>query len=96
VTDGSVGMGPFSLGACLSGGSGSPLPFAFPGSLSVMCIASPEEPGVAQTIPMYQRLIELAGGQGTLYMPEGPVTPKVQIGLVTPCLHVIHSDTVFV
>ncbi|KAF4526527.1 hypothetical protein B566_EDAN005894 [Ephemera danica] len=81
VTDGSVGMGPTGLGACLAGGSGSPLPFSFPGSLSVMCLASPEEPGVAQTMPMYHRLVELAGGQGTLYMPEGPLSPKSVIGM---------------
>lgn len=79
MTDGNVGVGPSSLGACLSGGSSSPLPFSFPGSLSVMCLASKEEAGVAQAMPMYQRLIELAGGHGTLYMPEGPLTPKVFI-----------------
>ena len=82
LTDGSVGMGPNSLSACLSLDSSSPLPFPFPATLHVVCLASPEEHGVSQATAMYQRLIDISGAQGAVHLPDLNLTPKVQIKII--------------
>ncbi|XP_059487646.1 integrator complex subunit 14 [Neocloeon triangulifer] len=76
VTDGSVGMGPNSLSACLLQDQSSPLPFPFPSTLNVVCLANPDEPGITQSIAMYQRLIELSGAQGSVHAPDQNLSVK--------------------
>lgn len=77
LTDGSVGMGPNSLSACLTQDSSSPLPFPFPATLQVVCLAGPEEHGVGQAVAMYQRLIDISGAPGAVHLPDQNLTPKV-------------------
>jgi Integrator complex subunit 14 len=77
LTDGSVGMGPNSLSACLAHDSSSPLPFPFPATLQVVCLANQEEHGVSQAVAMYQRLIDISGAQGAVHLPDQNLTPKV-------------------
>nr|CAD7575802.1 unnamed protein product [Timema californicum] len=82
VTDGHVDFGPLSLKDSLSnvphhdGSSQFPLPFLFPGKLSVMCLATPQEPSLHQVLPLYRRLVEMAGANGGVFTPEGSLTLK--------------------
>jgi hypothetical protein len=53
-----------------------PLPFSFPSKLSVMCIASMDESGLQLGLPLYNRLVELAGSDSSVLVPEGPLSVK--------------------
>ncbi|XP_015512843.1 integrator complex subunit 14 [Neodiprion pinetum] len=80
VTDGNPGVGPMSLGDSLNSltvkrdSNLFPLPFPYPGKLTVVCISSQQDPGLAIGMPLYQRLVELAGGNSIVLVPEGPLT----------------------
>ncbi|XP_012262128.1 integrator complex subunit 14 [Athalia rosae] len=80
VTDGNPGVGPMSLGDSLNSlnlkrdSNLFPLPFPYPGKLTVVCIASQQDPGLAIGLPLYQRLVELAGGESIVLVPDGPLT----------------------
>ncbi|XP_012277266.1 integrator complex subunit 14 [Orussus abietinus] len=80
VTDGNPGVGPMSLGDSLNSLNVTremnpfPLPFPYPGKLSIVCIASQQDRGLSVGLPLYQRLVELAGGDSTVMIPEGPLT----------------------
>lgn len=82
VTDGSPGVGPMSLKYSLNtlnqrdASSPFPLPFSFPGKLSIICIASMDEPGLQLGLPLYHRLVELAGSDSAVLVPEGPLSMK--------------------
>jgi len=86
-------MGTNSLSACLVQDASSPLPFPFPANLHVVCLASPEEHGITQTLAMYHRLIEISGAQGSVHIPEQNLTPKAikkifKIGFLTHNLYI--------
>ncbi|XP_015603703.1 integrator complex subunit 14 [Cephus cinctus] len=80
VTDGNPGVGTMSLGDSLNSlnvkrdNNPFPLPFPYPGKLSIVCIASQQDPGLAIGLPLYQRLIELAGSDSIVLIPEGQLT----------------------
>ncbi|XP_051166296.1 integrator complex subunit 14 [Leptopilina boulardi] len=80
ITDGSPGVGPMSLGDSLNSlnvlreSNPFPLPFPYPGKLTVVCIAGPQDLGLITGLPLYQRLIELAGGDSMVLLPEGQLT----------------------
>ncbi|XP_033211888.1 integrator complex subunit 14 isoform X2 [Belonocnema kinseyi] len=80
ITDGNPGVGPMSLGDSLNSLNISresnpfPLPFPFPGKLTVVCISGPQDPGLSMGLPLYQRLVELAGGDSMVLVPEGQLT----------------------
>ncbi|CAB3385064.1 Hypothetical predicted protein, partial [Cloeon dipterum] len=76
VTDGSVGMGPNSLSSCLSDDPSNPVRFNFPATFNVVCLANPDEPGINQSVAMYQKLIEISGKQGAVYVPEQNLSEK--------------------
>ncbi|XP_069692439.1 integrator complex subunit 14 [Periplaneta americana] len=82
VTDGSPGVGPMSLKHSLStlaqrdSASPFPLPFSFPSKLSVMCVASTDDAGLQQGLPLYHKLAELAGSDSAVLVPEGPLSLK--------------------
>lgn len=110
VTDGNPGVGSMSLGNSLNslnlkGDSNLfPLPFPYPGKLSIVCISSQQgihfflikfpfsllliifslsgileffiisDNGLIMGLPLYQRLVELAGGDSVVLIPEGPLS----------------------
>ncbi|KOC68059.1 UPF0464 protein C15orf44 like protein [Habropoda laboriosa] len=80
VTDGNPGVGPMSLGDSLNSLNLTrdvnpfPLPFPYPGKLSVVCIASQQDIGLHIGLPLYQRLVELAGGDSVVLVPEAPLS----------------------
>ncbi|XP_034936169.1 integrator complex subunit 14 [Chelonus insularis] len=80
ITDGNPGVGPMSLGHSLQSvhtareSSSFPLPFPYPGKLSVVCLTSQQDPGFVQNFSLYQKLIELAGGDSAILIPEGSLT----------------------
>ncbi|XP_049787030.1 integrator complex subunit 14 [Schistocerca cancellata] len=80
VTDGSPGVGPLSLKHSLSTlgqrdfATPFPLPFSFPCKLSVMCIAPPDDPSLQLGLPLYSRLVELAGLDSCVHVPEAALT----------------------
>lgn len=80
ITDGNPGIGPMSLGESLNSLNVTrdvnpfPLPFPYPGKLSVVCIASQQDAGLHVGLPLYQRLVELAGGDSVVLVPETPLS----------------------
>lgn len=53
------------------------LPFNFPAKFHIICIASPDEPGLAISVPVYQKIIDLSGAEGSVFIPEGNLSMKV-------------------
>lgn len=53
------------------------LPFNFPAKFHIMTISNPEEASLKHSIPVYQRLIDLSGAEGSVFVPEGALTAKV-------------------
>lgn len=53
------------------------LPFNFPAKFHIMTVASPEETSLKHSIPVYQKLIDLSGAEGSVFVPEGGLTAKV-------------------
>ncbi|PSN37584.1 von Willebrand factor A domain-containing protein 9 [Blattella germanica] len=82
ITDCNPGVGPMSLKHSLSTLSQRdtsnpfPLPFSFPGKLSVLAIASADEPGLQLSLPMYHKLVDIAGFDSHVVLPEGPLSVK--------------------
>ncbi|XP_066142418.1 integrator complex subunit 14 [Euwallacea fornicatus] len=77
VTDGNTGIGPMSLKDSLStinhrGATlpAFPIPFPFPAKLHIVCIAAANEPNVIKSKPLYQRLIDLSGYEGSVQIPD--------------------------
>ncbi|XP_063221536.1 integrator complex subunit 14 [Bacillus rossius redtenbacheri] len=79
VTDGNRGIGPLSLKDSLAtagqrdASAPFPLPFSFPGQLSVMCVAAPDCPDLRLSLPLYRRLAEAAGAGSTVHVPDAPL-----------------------
>ncbi|XP_066599693.1 integrator complex subunit 14 [Prorops nasuta] len=80
ITDGNTGVGPNSLGESINSfnlardGNPFPLPFPYPGKLSIVCIANAQDLGLAIGLPLYHRLVDLAGGDSCVLVPEGPLS----------------------
>ncbi|CAH1116657.1 unnamed protein product [Phaedon cochleariae] len=76
VTDGSTGVGPKSLKDSLaslnqrSSKSTFPVPFTFPGKLHIICITPSSDLNFTKSKPLYQRLIDLTGYDGSILVPE--------------------------
>ncbi|KAK9892940.1 hypothetical protein WA026_022812 [Henosepilachna vigintioctopunctata] len=76
VTDGSVGIGPMSLKESLtnlihrSPNNPFPVPFSFPAKLHVVCLAHPNDMCLQRSKPLYQKLIDLSGYDGSISVPE--------------------------
>ncbi|XP_013781379.1 integrator complex subunit 14-like [Limulus polyphemus] len=84
VTDGSTGIGPNSLKQRLQDiGTKTketeqrfPLPFPFPSKLHVVCLSNPKDSNLQVSIPLYQKLIDMNGGNGQVFVPEGNLNLK--------------------
>ncbi|XP_033341306.1 integrator complex subunit 14 [Megalopta genalis] len=82
ITDGNPGVGPMSLGDSLNSLNITrdvnpfPLPFPYPGKLSIVCIAPQQDAGLHVGLPLYQRLVELAGGDSVVLVPESPLSKQ--------------------
>lgn len=80
ITDGNPGVGPMSLGHSLSSLNVAqdtnpfPLPFPYPGKLSIVCIASQQDFSLQIGLPLYQRLVDLAGGDSIVLIPDSPLS----------------------
>jgi len=53
------------------------LPFNFPAKLHVVAIASADEPSLNVSLPVYQKLIDLSGAEGSVHVPDGGLSMKV-------------------
>lgn len=80
VTDGSLGAGNGSLrkvhGSHSSTEDSFPLPLPFQSKLHVICLATPGIPALKTSLPFYQRLVDLNGGGGQVFLSDGPLTLK--------------------
>ncbi|XP_064474266.1 integrator complex subunit 14-like [Ornithodoros turicata] len=80
ITDGSLGVGSASLhkahGSLSANEDSFPLPLPFQSKLHVVCLANPGSPTLKTSLPFYQRLVDLNGGGGQVFSPEGPLTLK--------------------
>ncbi|XP_063990643.1 integrator complex subunit 14 [Diachasmimorpha longicaudata] len=80
ITDGNPGVGPMSLGHSLNNlhlereSNPFPLPFPYPGKLNIICIAAPQDAGLKYGLPLYQRLVDLAGGESGVLVPDGQLS----------------------
>ncbi|KYQ58729.1 UPF0464 protein C15orf44 like protein [Trachymyrmex zeteki] len=82
ITDGNPGVGPMSLGNSLNSlnslntqdATPFPLPFPYPGKLSIVCIASQQDPSLQIGLPLYQRLADLAGSDSIVLVPDSPLS----------------------
>ena len=87
VTVGSPGVGLMLLKHSLSTlsqrdpTSPFPLHFFFRSKLRVMCIDSLDDPGLQLGLPLYYRLVELAGSDSSVLIPEGPLSVKSVQGM---------------
>lgn len=53
------------------------LPFNFPAKFHVIAITSPDDPSLGVSLPVYQKLIDLSGAEGSVFVPEGGLSLKV-------------------
>ncbi|XP_001603754.1 integrator complex subunit 14 [Nasonia vitripennis] len=79
ITDGNPGVGPMSLGDSLNSTNFSrenpfPLPFPYPGKLTLVCLANQSDPSFINALPLYQRLADLAGNDSMVLVPEGSLS----------------------
>ncbi|KAJ8925818.1 hypothetical protein NQ315_009668 [Exocentrus adspersus] len=76
VTDGSTGIGPMSLKDSLATMNQRtskipfPVPFSFPAKLHIVCITTATDPNFIKSKPLYQRLIDLSGYEGSILVPD--------------------------
>ncbi|ESO88197.1 hypothetical protein LOTGIDRAFT_206942 [Lottia gigantea] len=85
VTDGSPGIGQGSLKHFLqtysenddqTNNAKSPVPFKFPCKLHVVCIANNNDSELKNSLPLYEKLIEINGQGGEVFYPEGQLNLK--------------------
>lgn len=86
ITDGSSSLNILGLSrTLLNGQRGSTrpeealpfLPFNFPAKFHVIAITSPDDPSLAVSMPVYQKIIDLSGAEGSVFVPEGGLSLKV-------------------
>ena len=85
MTDGTTGCGHRSLQKCLETWDQRdpsnpeekfPLPFNFNCKLHIMVIGNPNDPDVKNSLPLFERLIEINGQGGEVFVPDGPLSLK--------------------
>lgn len=78
ITDGSIGVGPTSLKHILNtAAEGSlGLPYPFQSKIHVMVLGNASDPVIGQNLPVFQKLIDLNGGGGQIFLPEGLLNLK--------------------
>ncbi|KAK3098993.1 hypothetical protein FSP39_025008 [Pinctada imbricata] len=85
ITDGSVGYGQKSLKHSLETWDQRdptviedkfPLPFRFPSNLHVVVVGNPNDADVKTAIPLYEKLIEINGQGGELFLPDSNLSLK--------------------
>ena len=91
ITDGSSSLNVLSLSRSLLSGQRGPstcrndealrstLPFNFPAKFHIVTIASPDEKCLTYSVPVYQKLIDMSGAEGGVFIPEGGLSVKVLI-----------------
>ncbi|CAH1962828.1 unnamed protein product [Acanthoscelides obtectus] len=76
VTDGSTGVGPMSLKESLATANQRsakipfPVPFSFPAKLHIICLTTASDPCFIKSKPLYQRLIDMTGYDGTISVQD--------------------------
>ncbi|KAJ8983060.1 hypothetical protein NQ317_013266 [Molorchus minor] len=76
ITDGSTGVGPMSLKESLgtlnqrSSKIQFPIPFPFSAKLHIVCLTSANDPNFIKSKPLYQRLIDLSGNDGSILVSD--------------------------
>ncbi|CAH1114350.1 unnamed protein product [Psylliodes chrysocephalus] len=75
VTDGNTGLGSNSLKESLATLNQRskvpfPVPFSFPGKLHIVCLTPTNDFNFIKSKPLYQRLIDLTGSDGSILVPE--------------------------
>ena len=92
ITDGTVGIGQKSLKHSLETWDQRdptviedkfPLPFKFPCNLHVAVIGNPTDQDVKTAIPLYQKLIEINGQGGEVFLPDSNLSLKSVQSLFT-------------
>jgi hypothetical protein len=58
------------------------LPFNFPAKFHVIAITSPDDSSLAVSMPVYQKLIDLSGAEGSVFVPEGGLSLKVKHSII--------------
>ncbi|KAF5293913.1 hypothetical protein FQA39_LY13618 [Lamprigera yunnana] len=87
ITDGNTGVGPMSLTESFltinhrTSSNPFPLPFAFPVKLHVVCIASPDDPNLIRSKPLYQRLVGMTGFEGSVIVPDGALNEATVVSM---------------
>lgn len=87
ITDGSCGLNILSLSKNLVNSNKNnhevlqtllpSLPFNFPAKFHIIALASPDEPCLGITLPVYQKIIDLSGAEGSVFVPDGNLSMKV-------------------
>jgi len=92
ITDGSTSLNVLSLSQKLLNSDSrgisedmglASLPFNFPAKFHVVTIASADEPSLNISLPVYQKLIDLSGAEGSVYVPDGGLSVKSVQNLFT-------------
>lgn len=85
ITDGSVGFGPKSLRHSLQTWDQRdssvpeekfPLPFPFPCKLHVVLIGNPNDAELKNSLPLFEKLIEINGQGGEVFVPDSALSLK--------------------
>ena len=82
VTDGGVGIGHGSLHQLIANRDAGiledkpQLPLPFPCKIHVMCVTAPDDPSLMKARSLYQKLIDLNGLGGEVFVPEGQLSLK--------------------
>ncbi|XP_041974308.1 integrator complex subunit 14 [Aricia agestis] len=92
ITDGSVGVGPVGRNRIIST---LPLPPTYPLKLHVLPVVSPHDVTLQQAMPLYQKLVDLAGNvgnnssgnlsRGAIYCPDQLSVPGVITAMTRLC-----------
>ena len=90
ITDGSSSLNVLALSRYFLNGQREPsysrnddalrssLPFNFPAKFHIVTIASPDERCLTYSLPVYQKLIDMSGAEGGVFIPEGGLSIKVK------------------
>jgi hypothetical protein len=87
ITDGSTGLGPMSLKESFatinqrSATNPFPVPFSFPAKLHIVCVAPPTDPNLVKSKPLYQRLVDLTGYDGSISVPDNPLNETTVVNM---------------
>ncbi|XP_046461521.1 integrator complex subunit 14-like [Daphnia pulex] len=101
ITDGSSSLNILGLSrTLLNGQRGSTrpeealpfLPFNFPAKFHVIAITSPDDPALAVSMPVYQKIIDLSGAEGSVFVPEGGLSLKSVQNMFTKIAELHYSS----